>query len=412
MLTLWKTPARLVAAGALAAALALPAVADEAARGLAVTHLEAGTLSAGDVALAAMIARDPANDDARLGLGVIRFMTAIERLSKGLYRYGLQSPRSFLMPVLRLPVPPNPNPEPITYEDFRGLLQNFVTAVAAAEATLADVRSPDAKLVVDLAKIRYDANGDGVVGPDETLVSVIQRITAFGPQDMPPTLVFAFDRADALWLRGYSHVLMGFGEFMLAYDWREGFETTFFHFFPAMRSPFRDALAPPDPGMYGEAGPIADFISFFHIRWPVAEPARMTVALAHLKSTIALSRETWAAVLAETDDDREWLPGPQQKSPFESIVINPESVTAWTAVLDEMDAVLDGKKLVPHWRFDKGFNLRKVFEEPQPFDLVLWITGPAALPYLESGPVSTSTDWERLVGAFGGNFGLFALFVN
>ena len=36
----------------------------------------------------------------------------------------------------------------------------------------------------------------------------------------------------------------------------------------------------------------------------------------------------------------------------------------------------------------------------------------AALPYLENGPVSTSTDWERLVGAFGGNFGLFALFVN
>ena len=56
--------------------------------------------------------------------------------------------------------------------------------------------------------------------------------------------------------------------------------------------------------------------------------------------------------------------------------------------------MIDGKKLVPHWRFTKGFNLARVFDEPQPFDTVLWITGPAALPYLEDGPVSTSEDWN------------------
>ena len=407
----WTKPG-LIVAGALFCALAVPAAADEAARSLAAAHLEAGTLAEGDAALAAMIEKDPANDDARVGLGVVRFMSAIEHLSQGLYRYGMQSPQSFMMPVLRLPVPENPNPEPITYEDFRSLLEGFVTDLAAAEATLAEVRSSEAKLPLDLAKVRYDANGDGTVGPDETLIAVIQRITAFGPDDMLPALVFAFDRADALWLRGYSHVLMGFGEFVLAHDWHESFETTFFHFFPAMRSPFRDALAPPAPDMYREAAPVADFISFFHIRWPVGEPERMKAVLAHLKAMVALSRETWDAVLAETDDDREWLPGPQQKSPFESIIVDEASVAAWHAVLDEMDAVLDGRKLIPHWRFTKGFNLRKVFEEPQPFDLVLWITGPAALPYLEDGPISSSTDWERIVGAFGGNFGLFAIFVN
>ncbi len=389
-----------------------PGLADEAARSLTVAHLEAGTLAAGETELAALVQRDPGNDEARMGLGVVRFMAAVEHLSQGLYRYGMRSPQSFMMPVLRLPVPENPNPQPITYADFRGLIQGFVTDIAAAEAALAEVRSGDARLPLDLAQVRYDADGDGTVGPDESLIAVIQHITAFGPDDLPPTLTFAFDRADALWLRGYANVMMGFGEFVLAHDWHESFEASFFHFFPAMRSPFRDALAPPSPDMYREAAPIADFISFFHIRWPVAEPARMASVLAHFKSMVGLSRETWQAVLAETDDDREWLPGPNQESPFQSILIDEASVAAWQVVLDEMDAVLDGRKLVPHWRFTKGFNLRKVFEEPRPFDLVLWITGPAALPYLEDGPISSSTDWERIVAAFGGNFGLFAIFVN
>ncbi len=67
-----------------------------------------------------------------------------------------------------------------------------------------------------------------------------------------------------------------------------------------------------------------------------------------------------------------------------------EQIAAWRGVLDQAEQVIDGKKLVPHWRFTKGFNLARVFDEPQPFDTVLWITGPAALPYLEDGPVSTS----------------------
>ena len=61
---------------------------------------------------------DPKNDDARIGLGTIRFVRSIETLSQGLYRYGLKTPRSFLLPILRLPVPENPNPDPLTFADF------------------------------------------------------------------------------------------------------------------------------------------------------------------------------------------------------------------------------------------------------------------------------------------------------
>lgn len=179
-----------------------------------------------------------------------------------------------------------------------------------------------------------------------------------------------------------------------------------------MQSPFREALAPPSGTMNDEAAPIADFISFLHIRWPVSEPARMAAVRIHLKEVIALSRESWDAIEAEIDDDREWIPNPTQTSPFTTLQVDAARLAAWRAVLDEAEAVLDGDTLVPHWRFEQDFNLRRVFEEPQAFDLVLWITGPAALPYLEDGSVTSPDDWARMTEAFGGRFGLFALWVN
>ena len=92
--------------------------------------------------------------------------------------------------------------------------------------------------------------------------------------------------------------------------------------------------------------------------------------------------------------------------------VDAERIAAWQKVLSEAEAILDGKKLVPHWRFAKGINLRRVFEEPRPFDFVLWATGPAALPYLEDGPITTGADWNTMIDAFGGNFGIFAVWFN
>lgn len=393
--------------------LALQDGAGDEAQTLTVAHLEAGTLAEGEAALEALLAEDDANDRARFGLGVIRFLQAIEGLSQGLYGYGLKSPESFMVPVVRLPVPPNPDPEPITYVDFRALLQTYVADLAHAEETIAGVTASDVKLVLDLRQIRYDVEGDGRVAADERLLAVIERITGIPEEEMPASLTVAFDAGDARWLQGYSHVLMAVGEFLLAHDWQESFEVSFFHFFPGMDSPFRDALVPPTGDINEDFAPVADIISFLHIRWPVVEPERMAAVRAHLKATIALSRESWQAIVAERDDDREWIPNPEQTNRFADVLpVSPERIDAWHAVLDEAEAILDGEKLIPHWRFTRGFNLRRVFEDPQPFDLVLWITGPAALSYLEDGPVVTPEEWDRLTRAFEGNFGLFAVWVN
>jgi len=163
-----------------------------------------------------------------------------------------------------------------------------------------------------------------------------------------------------------------------------------------------------------DADGIADFITLIHtIRWPVTDKAMWSQVRDHLHKVITLNRETWTLIRAETDDDHEWLPSPKQKSGvLPTLPVTEERITAWLGVLAQLDAALDGKILVPHWRFDKGINLAKVFEEPKSFDLVLWFTGPAALPYLADGPVMSSEDWNQASRIFEGNFSAYAFYFN
>lgn len=390
--------------------LSHPAAADEAARTLAASTLATGNLAQGADGLAAMIAADPANDDAKLGLGMVQFMQAVEGLSQGLYRYGLQPPRSFLIPIMRLPVPVNPRPQTIDFDKFRALLLTFVDDLAVADETLAGVASAGVKVPVNLAALHYDADGDG---KPESFNTVLAAILDLDVEDFDGAeAVVAFDTADAYWFRGYSNVLMGLGEFLLAYDWRDNFDVSFHVFFPRAQSAFQQALALRDPrGMFTSEVDIADIVSFIHIRWPVGEGERMAKAREHLKTMVAMSRSSWEAIVAETDNDREWIPSPDQVS-YMGTEVRADQIVAWMEVLDEVEALLDGTKLMPHWRFNKGVNMRRVFDEPTPFDLILWITGPSAFPYLEDGPVLTSRRWNDIIRAFDGQFGSYAIWFN
>ncbi len=404
-----------VACAALAAAfgLSVSAVsATEASRDAAVDALQTGALADGANTLAGMIAADPSDDDAKMGLGMIRFVQAVEHLSQGLYKYGLQPPHSWLMPIVRLPVPENAAPEPVDYAKFHDLLMRFDDDLAVAEKALAEVGPGEAKIPVDMTTIRYDVNGDGTVAEDETMTAVLARIMDMDVSQLShEPVIIAFDRADSFWLRGYAHVLMAFTDFLLAYDWHESFDDSFHVFFPLAHSAFQDALVARGEGDQFQVGSIADLISFLHIRWPVGDADRMRSARLHLKQMIVLSRQTFDAVNAETDNDNEWIPNPNQTS-ITQIPVTAEQIAAWNGVLDTFDAILDGKKLVPHWRMKGGINMRKVFDEPTPFDLVLWITGPATMPYLEQGDVLTSQEWRNLTSAFSGEFGSYAIWFN
>ena len=83
-------------------------------------------------------------------------------------------------------------------------------------------------------------------------------------------------------------------------------------------------------------------------------------------------------------------------------------------VLDEMEAVADGRRLLPHWRLPDGMgvNVDKVVANPPPFDLVLWIQGSALVPYIEKGEVSSQSRWRELMAPFGPGFTAFAIWSN
>jgi hypothetical protein len=90
------------------------------------------------------------------------------------------------------------------------------------------------------------------------------------------------------------------------------------------------------------------------VNFPVSEPKRMQSALAHLESMIDLSRESWKLIQAETDDDHEWLPNPEQTGVILNVRVRQEMIDGWHEFLNEMEHLLKGTKLIPFWRGTPG----------------------------------------------------------
>ena len=385
---------------------------------------EAKTVAARDSALSTLEAAAPKDPASTYAAGAGEFFTALELLASGLHRHGFESPQSFMLPMMQLPVPPNPNPEPLTYEEFRAILVGFRDRLAKSAATLGSVPADaDIGMVIDLTHAGIDINEDGTIAPDESFAAIMASLArgSIDTSDAAPSLTFRFDRADGFWLQGYAEFLMAQADFWLAHDFRNAFDGSFHMLFPRAKLPLQDTLVPLDGGMSGNMFAsewrFADFISLVHlVNWPVIEPERRQAARRHLLEMIRLSREDWKAILAETDNDREWLPGPQQKgvNPLTGLEVGQEQVQAWLATLTVAEDLLEGRVLLPHFRITgKGINMKRFFDEPKPFDLVLSITGPGIAPYLESGKILSSDDFDQIQRQFGGaGFLTFALWFN
>jgi hypothetical protein len=410
----------LSAAGALALSIGTAPAAPDVIDAV-LSHLYAGRSAEAIAAAEAGLAEAPGDDENRYALGVAEFVRAVERLGQGLYRYGLRGADedSFAamagLPILRIPVPRNPSPESITYEALNQLLAAFATDLAAAEATLAGVEAESLDLPVDIGAIRLDLNGDGTGTEDEALWRMLKQVAELPwlDEQSAAALTIEFDASDVPWLRAYCHILMAISEFPLAYDWRAAFETTFHGLFPDADLPSNALNAKSAPsGDYAHYAGIFDLIAFVHLNhWPVVAPERLKNVLAHLEAVPPLSRENWRRIRAETDDADEWLPGPRQSGAL-GIAVTQEQIDGWMLFLDEFEALLQGRKLLPHWRFRQGINLRRMFLEPTTFDIVLLIQGFGALPYLEDGELTTGDTWRRIAQIFGGDFFRYALWFN
>lgn len=162
-------------------------------------------------------------------------------------------------------------------------------------------------------------------------------------------------------------------------------------------------------------GWVFDLVAAVHtLSWDVVEPQRLKSARVHLLRVMEINRNTWRLARLETDDDREWLPNAKQTPPFGG---KPGDVTdaiidSWLATTALAAEVLRGEKLVPHPRFNKGINLKRVFDEAKRVDFILIATGHDLVPFLEDGEVVDQKAWSAITQPMGREFGKYAIWFN
>ncbi|MEZ6125661.1 MAG: hypothetical protein R3C49_21155 [Planctomycetaceae bacterium] len=378
-----------------------------------------------------MVKQQPDDQTEKFRLGIIQFLRALEGLGQDHHRYGLMSGQRLTVPLMRLPVPENKDPEELSYADARQMIVRFLERLNTAQQTLQHIDPADVRLPVDLATVGLDLNADGNLSDGESLLAISSAIQRGGrppSQPLPTAFPVTFDGGDVPWLEGYCHVLSAFCEFALAHDWQDHFERSAVLFYPKAVTPYtwmHDETQ--DSVMTLNRISILDIVAFLHcINYECTEPERMKNSLQHLETMIACSRKSWELIEAETDNDREWLPNARQTSIMGSLQITQQIVTGWKDVLDEFEAILQGRKLLPFWRgvsgapssrpmqFHQklGVNVRRIFLEPGRFDLALWMHGSGLQKYVEEGELTSPDDWRKFNRAFGGRFWNFAFWIN
>ena len=437
-----------------AAALCLAATAATAAPDVQ-PLLDAGDFEAAAARLEEALKADPGDHDARLALGVTTFLAGVEELAHAAWAHGLRDPASGAAGLVGvgtlLPMKPNPEPLETSAADVDAALEAFGEALAATDAALAPIGDAEARMSLRPGTVRMDLDGDGVLERTEGLWRFFEAVrdpwggTGFDDNgnplppdpDAPPSpteeaaegFVLGLDTGDAYWLRGYAHLLGGVVDLALGYDGGELFGRAGHLFFDRTTGLAEHPwlAAPGGPGGF-DVNSILDAVAAVHLlSQPVRDAGRVAAAREKFLAVADLSRRSWASILAETDDDREWLPAPGQASVI-GVGIEQEQVDAWLSFLDEAEKLLDGELLIPFWRgADRpqggggeggvahpslGVNLKRVFTEPTRFDLILWVQGTQAAPYLEEGPQTEPDFWLRLNEAFEGNLPGFAVWIN
>ena len=390
---------------------------------VAATPTTAQTISAeiGTVGLTATEARLAAlqspTDADRFALGGVRFLRAVEGALQLRWKTGLSEQLSML-PFLRLPIPENPDAPALAPATIATLFTDVSVDMDSARAPLAEIpATADFGVEITLSDLWFDINANAVRDKGEDMLSVAgPMIMGWAWADRDPAIpapTIRFDGADAAWLSAYTHLLGGISDTILAYD-----PTT-----PITRTTdARAAMASfgqltPDPffGMGGGASLDAvDYISIVLATLNQSpDKVRMASAQSHFLAMVTDNRRFWAEVVLETDNEKEWLPNDSQKSAM-GIELPPGTGPMWLGVLSDFEALLKGEKLVPFWRITgpAGVDVSAMFTDPRPIDLISWVQGEGAVPYLKQGDLISPANWQAFEQVISGQAMLFTLFLN
>jgi hypothetical protein len=357
----------------------------------------------------------PKTDAERFSLAATQVLASARDFSAGFNRLSLHpNLRASGLPFLRAIVQDASasNANVATPQAVATLFRELKAGLQRANTTLSLISGKeDFGVQITLSAACADFSGDGKIDPEtETLQAAFGRILGIGNPSGEP-LIVRFDRADAAWLKGYTHFLIGMIDLLTSYDWSPVWNQCAHILF----------LHPePVPGI----AKVEDMHASWD-KWPDLIAAIHDMRLESLDAEgprrfrdsflmmIAESRICWQRALEEKDDVSEWLPNPNQKGP-RGLTVTRAEIDGWLKVLDELEAVARGKKLLPHWRLkpNLGINIDRLVASPPKLDVVLWIQGSAFLPYIEEGPVSDAQTWRNLTSPFGPGFFQFAIWSN
>ncbi|WP_378944971.1 hypothetical protein [Paracoccus sp. R86501] len=387
---------------------------------LAVLTLIAGPALADDNTTSGMIARDgitataralagqPASADRDMALSAVTFLGAVQTAFQTRWQVGATEPLVPL-PILGAALPANPDPQPMTADIVTTLMTDLSEAMQATRDHLPD---DDAALVLDLDDLWLDVDGDDTRGSSESLAQMAGLPLPEGPR------IIRFDRADVEWLRAYTHLIQSVATLTLAFDPAPALADHI-----ALQQELTRQFAQPPgqmaraPSMQMQAQAIGPFIDRIAVVLQTLrhqpDPNLTQQARDHMRQMIAANRAFWTLVAQEGDDDREWIPNDGQHAAL-GFDLPQGTGPQWMALLEEVDQALQGKMLVPFWRFAPGFgvDIAQWLQDPQPVDVTAWVQGTAALPYARPGLTVGGDSWDGFVQMFGGRAGLYMLLLN
>lgn len=355
--------------------------------------------------------KSPTNEEL-FALAGLRFLGGVEAALQLRWQTGVQADWSEL-PILRLPIPENPNAIPFQAADFTALIRNLDADMETSRQALAQLGDRPFSLPIRVADLWFDINANGAREAGESLAEVTGLALGggrmFGVAVEDPAVTF--DTADAAWLAAYTHFLSGFASTALAYDPE-----------PAIQRILDSSRAihdlwgatPPHNAMDMMFGRQVDRAAMvLHALSNTPDKALARDAYGHFLSMIRDNRRFWTLVALEADNTGEWVPNDTQVSGL-GLTMPPGTGARWQAVLADAEKLLHGEVLIPHWRFgaEAGINLKKAFEDPPPVDLITWIQGEGLLPYAEKGPQMSMAAWRDFEDFVQGDAMLFAVFLN
>ena len=353
----------------------------------------------------------------RLALGGAHFFTAIEGTLQTRYDYGLDTldiAQDMGIPFLRLPSAPNPNPQPFDAAVFNQIFNDALADLSDAHSELNQIENSDtANVVLNVGDLWLDANANGQRDAGEDLDAIVKGQFAFYTYDTPAKLpVIRFDTSDAAWLAAYTQMLSGTLELILATDPSAAIDEVYSG--AAVIDELNTSRQPAFTFLSGDDRPMFDAITAFlaAIEGEV-DAERTRSAHRHFLTALDHNRIFWSRLASETDNKLEFIPNDTQTSAL-PIPFPPGIGKSWQAVLDDVEAVLKGDLLIPHWRLgtEAGLNLAEIFENPPVVDMIGIFQGYSVAAYAERGPLISLQNIESFDQLTQGNSPLFAVILN